>query len=84
MFIRPTAIAAVLEQPTRESKQSVKPAPATAASRQSGITPATRKPGVLPATAIKRQSTNATGTPTPAPRMAPRTSIRVSRYPLPS
>ncbi|KAJ5755471.1 hypothetical protein N7533_005014 [Penicillium manginii] len=76
MFIRPTAIAAVLEQPTRESKQSVKPAPATAASRQSGITPATRKPGVLPATAIKRQSTNATGTPTPAPRMAPRTSIR--------
>ncbi|KAJ5387498.1 hypothetical protein N7509_010039 [Penicillium cosmopolitanum] len=76
MFIRPTAIAAVLEQPTRESKQGAKPVPAAAASRQSGITPGARKPGALPPTAVKRQSTNATGTPTPAPRMAPRTSIR--------
>lgn len=77
MFIRPTAVAAVLEQPTRESKQSARPAPAGVASRQSGITAATRKSGPLPATTVRRQSTNATGTPTPASRMPPRTSIRV-------
>ncbi|KAJ5221032.1 uncharacterized protein N7469_009919 [Penicillium citrinum] len=76
MFIRPTAVAAVLQQPSRESKQSARPAPAAAAGRQSAVGAGTRKPGALPATTVKRQSTNATGTPTPAPRMPPRTSIR--------
>jgi len=78
MFIRPTAVASVLQQPSRESKQSARPAPAAAAGRQSAVGAGARKPGALPATTVKRQSTNATGTPTPAPRMPPRTSIRVS------
>lgn len=74
MFIRPTAIGTVLQQPSRESKQTTRPGPNATTGRQSQ---AVRKSGALPPTAIKRQSTNATGTPTPAPKMAARPSLRV-------
>ena len=84
MFIRPTAIETVLQQPSRESKQTIRPGPYSTASRQSqaGITAGTRKSGALPPTAIKRQSTNGTGTPTPAPKMAARPSLRVWPFPF--
>ncbi|KAJ5168464.1 Dynactin [Penicillium canariense] len=77
MFIRPTAVGTVLQQPPRESKQTVRAAPTATAGRQSqiGATAGVRKSGALPPTAIKRQSTNATGTPTPAPK-ASRSSLR--------
>ena len=76
MFIRPTAIGSVIQQPPRESKQTARTGPNAPASRQS-ISAGSKKPTGLPPTAVKRQSTNATGTPTPAPKMAPRASLRV-------
>jgi hypothetical protein len=84
MFIRPTAIETVLQQPSRESKQIIRPGPNATASRQSqtGITASIRKSGALPPTAIKRQSTNGTGTPTPAPKMVARPSLRVWPFPF--
>lgn len=79
MFIRPTAVGAVLQPPPRESKQTARAGPNAAASRpsQGGISTGVKKPTGLPPTAVKRQSTNATGTPTPAPKGAPRSSLRV-------
>lgn len=79
MFIRPTAIGTVIQQPSRESKQTARPGPNATSGRQSqaGTTAGVRKTGALPPTAIRRQSTNVTGTPTPAPKMAPRPSLRV-------
>lgn len=79
MFIRPPAIAAVLQQPPRESKQTARVGPNAATNRQSqgGNAAGSKRPSGLPPTAVKRQSTNASGTPTPAPRMAPRSSLRV-------
>lgn len=79
MFIRPTAVGAVLQQPPRESKQTARAGSNAAAGRpsQGGISTGVKKPSGLPPTAVKRQSTNATGTPTPAPRTAPRSSLRV-------
>ncbi|KAJ5380473.1 Dynactin [Penicillium cataractarum] len=78
MFIRPTAIGTVLQQPSRESKQTARPGSNATTGRQSqaGIAAGVRKPGALPPTTIKRQSTNATGTPTPAPKVAARPSLR--------
>ncbi|KAJ5084007.1 hypothetical protein NUU61_008586 [Penicillium alfredii] len=79
MFVRPSAIGAVLQQPTRESKQTTKPGADAARSRgqsQSGIGAGLRKQSGLPPTTTKRQSSNA-ATPTPAPRVAaPRSSLR--------
>lgn len=81
MFIRPTAIATVLQQPSRESKQTVRAgtnAPTSRAPSQSGTSAGSRKQTGPSSAAIKRQSTNAASTPTPAPRAAaPRSSIRV-------
>ncbi|KAJ5093606.1 hypothetical protein N7456_009467 [Penicillium angulare] len=74
MFIRPTAIAAVLQQPPRESKQTTRPGTNATTGRPSISAGSKRPPGVPPS-AIKRQSVNAS-TPTPAPRMAPRSSLR--------
>lgn len=76
MFIRPTAIGSVVQQPPRESKQTARTGPNAPASRQSMSAGSKRPPG-LPPNVVKRQSTNATGTPTPAPKMAPRPSLRV-------
>lgn len=82
MFIRPTAIGTVLQQPSRESKQTAKTGPNATTGRQSqaGIAAGVRKSGALPPTTIKRQSTNATGTPTPAPKVAARPSLRVRPF----
>lgn len=74
MFVRPSAIASVDQQPRRQSKQTNT---ATSRPSQGGISAANKKPSGLPPTTVKRQSTNATGTPTPAPRVAPRSSLRV-------
>lgn len=73
MFIRPTAVGSVIQQQPRESKQTARPStttgrPSVSAGSRKPVGPA---PGVL-----KRQSVNAS-TPTPAPRMAPRSSLRV-------
>jgi len=76
MFIRPTAIGAVIQQPPRESKQSSRAGPNSPASRQS-ISAGVKKPSGLPPAVVKRQSINATGTPTPAPKVAPPASLRV-------
>ncbi|KAJ5125605.1 hypothetical protein N7526_007782 [Penicillium atrosanguineum] len=75
MFIRPTAIGSVVQQPPRESKQTARTGSNAPASRQS-ISAGSKRPTGLPPTAVKRQSTNAIGTPTPAPKMAPRASLR--------
>lgn len=82
MFIRPTAIGTVLQQPSRESKQTAHPGPNATTGRQSaaGGTAGVRKSVALPPTAVKRQSTNATGTPTPAPKIGSRPSLRVCPY----
>lgn len=76
MFIRPTAIASVVQQPARESKQTARPGPNAAPGRQS-ISAGSRKPPTVAPSAAKRQSVNSS-TPTPAPRVAPRSSLRVS------
>ena len=75
MFVRPTAVASVLQQPTRESKQTARPGPNTAPNRQS-ISAGSRKPPMVAPSVAKRQSVNSS-TPTPAPRVAPRSSLRV-------
>ncbi|KAJ6126946.1 hypothetical protein N7523_002558 [Penicillium sp. IBT 18751x] len=75
MFIRPTAIGSVIQQPPRESKQTARTGPNAPASRQS-ISAGSKRPTGLPPTVVKRQSINATGTPTPGPKMAPRASLR--------
>lgn len=82
MFIRPTAIGTVLQQPSRESKQTARPGSNVPPGRQSqaGGTAGVRKSVALPPTAVKRQSTNATGTPTPAPKIGSRPSLRVCPY----
>jgi dynactin 1 len=82
MFIRPTAIGTVLQQPSRESKQTARPGSNAPTGRQSqaGGTAGVRKSVALPPTAVKRQSTNAIGTPTPAPKIGSRPSLRVCPY----
>ncbi|KAJ5584384.1 uncharacterized protein N7459_004184 [Penicillium hispanicum] len=78
MFIRPTAVGKVLQQPPRESKQTTRARTNTTTSRQSqsGVSAVARKQSGLPPTAAKRQSTNVSSTPTPAPKVAPRSSLR--------
>ncbi|KAJ5759602.1 hypothetical protein N7520_006758 [Penicillium odoratum] len=74
MFIRPTAVAEVLQQAPRESKQRARAGTNATTGRPSISTAAKKPPGVPPG-AIKRQSINAS-TPTPAPKVAPRSSLR--------
>ncbi|KAJ5647070.1 hypothetical protein N7490_003442 [Penicillium lividum] len=74
MFIRPTAVAAVLQQAPRESKQRAR-AGTNATTGRPSISTAAKKPPGVPPSAIKRQSINAS-TPTPAPKVAPRSSLR--------
>jgi dynactin 1 len=69
MFVRPTVVGKVVQNPVRESKQTAKPTTSAAGPR--------KQPGLPPA-AARRQSTNPTSTPTPAPRgAAARSSLRV-------
>ncbi|KAJ5679206.1 hypothetical protein N7462_007450 [Penicillium macrosclerotiorum] len=75
IFIRPTAVGAVLDQSEQESKQTTATERNAASSRQS-ISAGARKPAGLPPSVAKRQSTNAIGTPTPAPKMTARSSMR--------
>ncbi|KAJ5173435.1 Dynein associated protein [Penicillium capsulatum] len=75
MFVRPSAIAAVLGRPTtRESKQRPRTNTTTSA-RQSGISAGLKKPAAAPLSAARRQTTGVS-TPTPAPKSAPRPSLR--------
>ncbi|KAJ6160847.1 Dynactin [Penicillium chermesinum] len=74
MFVRPTAVASVLQQPARESKQTARPGSNPVPGRQS-ISAGSRKPGTVAPSVAKRQSINS-ATPTPAPRTAPRSSLR--------
>ncbi|KAJ6008372.1 hypothetical protein N7540_012348 [Penicillium herquei] len=74
MFIRPTAIGAVLQQAPRESKQTTRPGTNTSSGRVS-VSAGSKKPAGIPPSALKRQSVNAS-TPTPAPRVAQRSSLR--------
>ncbi|KAJ9223555.1 hypothetical protein DTO271D3_1635 [Paecilomyces variotii] len=72
MFIRPSAVLAVVEQPKRESKPPPKAAAPATRRPQSTIVPGTagaRRPSVLGPTA-KRQSVSG-ASPSPAPRVAP-------------
>lgn len=82
MFVRPTVVGRIV-QPEPESKQTTKPATSAAGSKaqpKPGISTGMRKQTGLPPTAARRQSTNATSTPTPAPRgVAARSSLRVCR-----
>ena len=75
MFIRPTAVGAVLQAPPRESKQTTR-AGSNASSRNPSIAAGAKKQPGMPPSAVRRQSTNAS-TPTPASRMASRSSLRV-------
>lgn len=76
MFVRPSAIAAILEPSTaRESKQRPR-TNTTTSTRQSGISAGLKKPAGIPPTAARRQTTNVS-TPTPATKSAPRVSLRV-------
>ncbi|KAJ5826305.1 hypothetical protein N7474_003443 [Penicillium riverlandense] len=73
MFVRSTAIASVIQQPARESKQTTRPGTGPAGPRSAGL----KRQSGLPATGIKRQSTGPASTPTPAQRVgAPRSSLR--------
>lgn len=79
MFVRPSAIASVLEPPTaRESKQRPRTNTTTSA-RQSGISAGLKKPAGVPSTAARRQ-TSSVSTPTPAKKPAPRSSLRVCSH----
>jgi dynactin 1 len=86
MFVRPTVIGRVVQNPLRESKQTAKPATNAASSKAQpppALTAGLRKQTGPPPTAARRQSTNAASTPTPAPRgAAARSSLRV-RYDFP-
>lgn len=75
MFIRPTAVGAVLPQAPRESKQRSR-AGTNATTGRPSISTATKKPLGVPPSAAKRQSVNGS-TPTPAPKMGARSSLRV-------
>lgn len=81
MFVRPTAIAAVVQQP---SKQTAKASTAGRGQSQSGVSAGLKRQSGLPSAGIKRQSASGSAsgasTPTPAPRVAaPRSSLRVCR-----
>jgi hypothetical protein len=72
MFVRSTAIASVIQQPARESKQTARPGTGPAGPRSAGL----KRQSGLPATGIKRQNTGLASTPTPAQRVgAPRSSL---------
>ena len=77
MFIRPTAVGKVLQQPPRESKQTTRARTNTTTSKQSqsGSSVSARRQSTLPPAAIRRQSTNA-ASPTAAPKVASRSSLR--------
>lgn len=82
MFVRPPAVASVIDRPARESKPPAK-GNANAPGRgraQTGITApsmALKKPGTVPSTTVKRNSASS-ASPSPAPKIAPqRTSLRV-------
>lgn len=75
MFIRPTAVSAVLPQAPRESKQRTR-AGTNATTGRPSISTAAKKPPGVPPSAAKRQSVNGS-TPTPAPKMGARSSLRV-------
>jgi dynactin 1 len=81
MFVRPTVVGRVVQNPLRESKQTAKTATSATAGKaqpQTALTTGIRKQPGLPPTAARRQSTNAASTPTPAPRgAAARSSLRV-------
>ncbi|KAJ5539431.1 hypothetical protein N7513_007763 [Penicillium frequentans] len=74
MFIRPTAVGAVLPQAPRESKQRSR-AGTNATTGRPSISTAAKKPPGVPPSAAKRQSVNGS-TPTPAPKMGARSSLR--------
>jgi dynactin 1 len=80
MFVRPTVVGKIV-QPQPESKQPTKPATSVAGSRvqpKPGTSAGMRKQTGLPPTSVRRQSTNAASTPTPAPKgVAARSSLRV-------
>ena len=76
MFVRPSAVATVLPPaPTEEDKQGPRTSSNTSA-RQSGPSASLKRPRGIAATAMRRQTTNAS-TPTPAPKVGPRSSLRV-------
>ncbi|RDW90299.1 putative dynactin [Aspergillus mulundensis] len=70
MFVRPTAIAAVIERPVRTAKPAAKPGTAPSQSRsrtQSGLSaaPGLKRPGSISAMNSKRNSASSSPTPTP-------------------
>lgn len=81
MFVRPPAIAAIVDKPARESKAPAKTTASTPSRgrAQSGIAgggTGLKKPGSLPPT-VKRNSASA-ASPSPAPKVtSQRTSLRV-------
>lgn len=84
MFIRPSAVAAIVEQPVRETKQPARggaSAPANRGRAQTGSTTsgiAMKRPSALPANNAKRHSVSA-ASPSPTSRSASQRTSRVSR-----
>ncbi|RHZ51032.1 putative dynactin [Aspergillus thermomutatus] len=82
MFIRPSAVAAIIEQPVRETKQPPKggaSAPANRGRAQTGSTTsgiAMKRPSALPANNAKRHSASA-ASPSPTSRTASQRTSRV-------
>ncbi|GIC85467.1 putative dynactin [Aspergillus udagawae] len=82
MFIRPSAVAAIVEQPVRETKQPPRggaSAPAHRGRAQTGSTTsgiAMKRPSVLPANNAKRHSASA-ASPSPTSRTASQRTSRV-------
>lgn len=79
MFVRPTVIGRIVQNPPQESKQTTRlVTTATASKAQAAIPAELRKQTGLPSDKARRGSINAASTPTPAPRgTAARSSLRV-------
>ncbi|PKX99152.1 putative dynactin [Aspergillus novofumigatus IBT 16806] len=83
MFIRPSAVAAIVEQPVRETKQPPRggaSAPANRGRAQTGSTTsgiAMKRPSALPANNVKRHSVSA-ASPSPTSRSASQRTSRVN------
>ncbi|EAW14193.1 putative dynactin [Aspergillus clavatus NRRL 1] len=88
MFIRPSAVAAIIEQPVREtkppSKGNTNAAQASRARAQTGSTANSitmKRPGALPTTNVKRHSASAASTSPTSKSASQRTSTRVRTGP---
>ncbi|EPS33691.1 hypothetical protein PDE_08653 [Penicillium oxalicum 114-2] len=78
MFIRPTAIASILQQPSRQSKQTARPGSSANTGRQSqaGNHAGVRNTGIPPQVVAKRQSTTTAGNPPSVTKVSSRPSLR--------